>query len=164
MRDAAYRGISAVRATRKTIVVPAFSYASTWAGVSSMLARYSIGNTNPFTFKRPVQQPNETFLAAVSWAESPYVFRYKLADIGVLYFPKYTGQQIGANAYLEIWDVSGEAVAAIASDWTLACSKLVLPDLCLCTPGSETATLASEVPVVLPAYHYCNPFCTPLCT
>lgn len=164
MRDASYRGIAAVRATRKTIVVPAFSYANTWTGVSELLARYSIGNTNPFTLRRPVEQPNETFVAAISWAESPYVYRYKLSDLGVLYFPLYTGQQIGSNAYLEIWNVGGEAVADIDDDWTLTCSKLVLPDLCQCIVNEESATLVPIVPVSVPAYTYCNPFCFPLCT
>lgn len=164
MRDAEYRGISAVRATRKTIVVPEFSYAAVGSPTSTMLARYSISNTNPFTFKRPVEQPNETFVAAVSWAEAPYVFRYKFADLGVLYFPLYTGQQIGVNAYLEIWDVVGEVLAYTDADWTLTVSKLVLPDLCQCLVNTESATLVADIPVALPAYHYCNPLCTPLCT
>ena len=163
MRDAAYRGITAVRATRRTVVVPEFSYASVWSGVSTMLARYAIGNTNPFTFKRPVTQPNETFVAAVSWANSPYVYRYKFDDLGVLYFPSYTGEQIGANAYFEIWDVAGEALAYTEEDWTLTCSKLILPDLCQCIRNYETSTLAAEVPVALPVGHYCNPLCDPLC-
>jgi hypothetical protein len=163
VRDAAYRRISAVRATRKTLVVPTFAYAATWGFASHMLAMYSIGNVNPFTFKRPIVQPTETFVAAVSWSEPPYVFRYKLADLGVLYFPIYNGEQIGANAYFEIWNVSGSSVAYIEEDWTLTCSKLILPDLCQCITNTESATASFLEVSVLPTYQFCNPFCSPLC-
>lgn len=163
MRDAAYRRISAIRATRKTLVVPEFSYASAWVGVSQMLAQYSIGNTNPFTLKRPIEQPNESFVAAVRWSVSPYVFRYKFADLGVLYFPVYNGEQIGAAAWVEIWSVAGSVLAYTDEDWVLTASKLILPDLCQCIENTESLTLAEAAYSVLPPYGYCNPFCSPLC-
>ena len=164
MNYAAFRKVSAIQATRKTIVVPEFSYPSVWSGVSSMLAQFPVQNTNPFTFRRPVEQPNETFVAAVRWSVAPYVYRYKFADLGVLYFPVYDGERIGANAYIEIWDVSGESLAYTEDDWIITCSKLSLPNLCMCTSTAESVILAAVVPSVLPAYHYCNPLCTPLCT
>lgn len=164
MRDAAYRRISAVRASRKTLIVPSFAYAATWIGVSEMLASAAISNTNPFSIKRPITAPNSTFVAAVRWSESPYVYRYKLWDDGVLYFPVYNGEQIGANAYLELWSVADQALAAITSDWTLTVSKLVLPDLCQCILNFESTTLALAAPTEIPAYQYCNPLCTPLCS
>jgi hypothetical protein len=145
-------------------VLPAFSYASAWAGVSQMLARYSIGNTNPFSFKRPVVPENESFVAAVSWAEDPYVFRYKLSDLGVLYFPVYDGGQIGANAYLEIWDVTGSSLASITDDWILQASKLIVPDICNCLLVYELTQAQYVDTPVLPAYAYCNIFCDPLCS
>ena len=164
MRDVAFRGLSAVKATRKTLVIPDFLYASVWPGVSQMLARYSIGNTNPFSLKRPIIQPNETFVAAVSWAETPYVYRYKLADLGILFFPVYNGEQIGVNAYIEIWSVASAAAAINTSDWTLTASKLVLPDLCDCTVNTESAILYGVIPSSTPVGHNCNPFCDPFCS
>ena len=167
MRDAAYSQAPTIGFTRKTLRIPAFAYASTWSGVSFLLARYSIGNTNPFSFKRPIVQPNESFVAAVSWSESPYVYRYKLAaDIGeVLYFPTYRDYQIGVGAYLEIWSVAGSALASTAADWTLYTSQLVLPTLCgPCQENTEEVTGVAETLSSLPPYQYCNPFCTPLCT
>lgn len=164
MRETLYRQLTAVRATRKSLVVPAFAYPSTWAGVSQMLSRYSIGNTNQFSIKLPVSAPDDSFLAAVSWASSPYVYRYKLWEAGVLYFPLYAGERIGENAYIEIWSVN-TATAELTADWTIQVSKLILPSICSsCTPNSELVTLA-EVPFSsVPAYQYCNPFCSPLCS
>lgn len=163
MRDVSYRQLTAVRATRKTLVVPAFAYPSTWAGVSQMLTRFSVGNTTPFSIKLPIGAPNDSFLAAVSWAESPYVYRYKLWEAGVLYFPTYSGERIGANAYIEIWSVN-TATAELIADWTLSVSKLILPSICGdCTTNTESATLAESPFVSVPAYQYCSPFCSPLC-
>ena len=132
-----------------------------------MLARFSIGNSNSFNFKRPFTQPNETFCAAISWAVSPYVYRYKLSeDIGeLLYFPLLVNQQIGPNAYLEIWDVEDESLAATDEDWELRVSKLVLPSLCEpCQNNEESVTLTEITGETLPPYQDCNPFCSPLCT
>lgn len=167
MKDATFREAVAIKVVRRKLAISAFAYANTWGGVSQMLARHAIGNTNPFTLKRPIEQPNETFIAAVSWAESSgYVFRLKLTEnIGeVLYFPLYDGQQIGANAYLEIWNVNGEALASISDSWTLTCSKLAFPDLCYCLEGSDIVQPAPITGETLPPYHHCNPFCSPLCT
>lgn len=165
MRDAAYREITAVGSTRKRIIIPAFSQISTWAGVSQMLARYSISNVKPFNLKRPFEQPNESFCAAISWNEAPYVYRYKLTSgIGeVLYFPELVNQQIGVGAYFEIWSVAGSGVAATTANWTLEVSKLVLPSLQPCLVNYEQETLPSDLPGVLPPNQYCNPFCFPLC-
>lgn len=163
MRDAEFRGLTSVKATRKTLVIPTFTYAAVWTGVSSMLASAPLSNTNPFSFKRPITAPNNSFVAAVRWSESPYVYRYKLWDDGVLYFPVYDGEQLGANAVFEVWSVKDQALAYLEEDWTLTCSKLVLPDICLCIRGSESATAVLSTPTSIPAYQYCNPLCSPLC-
>ena len=163
MRDSEYRVITAIRATRKTLTVPTFLYAATWTGVSSMLASAPLSNLNPFSFKRPITAPNDSFVAAVRWSVSPYVYRYKLWDDGVLYFPVYNGEQIGANAVLEIWSVADQATAYLEESWTLTCSKLVLPDLCQCIVNTESATAVLATPTVVPPYQYCNALCSPLC-
>ena len=167
MRDSAFINVAPIGSTRKKIIIPYFSLASTWGGVSAMLARYAIGNLNPFTVKRPIVQPNETFIAAISWAEDPYVYRYKVTEnIGeVLYFPVYVQERIGANAYIEIWSVASEPLAAIGANWELRVSNLVLPTLCEpCQENEESQILVQAYPQTLPPAQHCNPFCSPLCT
>ena len=149
------------------IVLPAFSgLSNTWLGVSRLLARYPITNTVPFSFKRPIYHPSGEFVLAVSWAEAPYVYRYKLADIGdTLAFPVYDGERIGATAYIEVWSIADE-VATMVNDFTLESSQLVEPTCTNVTCTNSTTTIALEAAVFteVPANQECNPFCSPLCT
>jgi len=166
MRDAIFSPTAPIIHTRQRLIIPAFSYASSWGGVSQMLTRFGIGNLKPFTVKRPIEQPNESFVAAISWNRAPYVYRYKLmSGIGeVLYFPRLNNQQIGVGAYLEIWSVNGSSLAEASENWELQTSKLVLPTLCYpCQEELEYTTAVEHFTSTLPPAQYCNPFCSPLC-
>lgn len=162
-----FRRLSAVRTTRKQLVVPIFSQASIWAGVSQMLTRFTISVANAWSFELPIIPPNSSFVAAVSWTDgSGYVYRYKLWDDGVLYFPVYAGERIGtSNVNLEIWSVENEALAYLDEEWILRTSKLILPEICTtCVEGSESVGITENPFTSVPPYQYCNPFCSPLCS
>ena len=162
-----YRKLYPVRTTRKQLVVPVFAIANTWSGVSQMLTRVSVSALNAWSFELPVIPQNSSYLAAVSWTDSEgFVYRYKLWDDGVLYFPVYNGERIGVNnVQLEIWNVENEPLAYIDEEWVLKTSKLILPEICTdCTPGSEVVSLTENPFSSVPAYQYCNPFCSPLCS
>jgi len=150
---------------RTQYVLPAFSLAPTWTGVSGLLARYPLGNTGPLSLKRPIVHPEGEFVLAISYAESPYVFRYKLADQGdTLKFPVYAGEQLEAGAYLEVWSTADET-AVLASDFTLESSVLneTSCNTMACTQPTSVVTLTATPFTEVPADQECNPFCSPLC-
>ena len=132
-----------------------------------MLTRFTISVTNAWSFELPIIPQNSSFVAAISWTDgSGYVYRYKLWDDGVLYVSIYNGERIGSNnVNLEIWNVENEALAYLDEGWTLKTSKLILPEICTtCVEGSERVELVENPFSSVPAYQYCNPFCSPLCS
>lgn len=148
------------------MVLPAFTYSNTWLGVSRLLARYPITNTVPFSLRRPIYHPTGDFVLAVSWAESPFVYRFKLSDAGpTLAFPVYNGEKIGASAYIEVWSTK-DAAATMATDFMLETSQLIEPTCTStqCTNSTTSITLVASPFVTVPANQECNPFCSPLCT
>ena len=162
MKDTIYRPLSALIAGRASIVVPDFTGVTTWVGVSLMLARYPVENTGEYSLKLPIDAPNGTIVACVSWTDGTYVFRYKLWEGGVLYWPVYNGERIGANSYIEIWSTA-ESNAPAFDAMTFYTSRRVFPDLVNCLPGVESKTLVAKAFTSVPSYQAENPFCSPLC-
>ena len=151
---------------RTQIVLPAFSYTGTWLGVSKLLARYPITNTVAFSLRRPIYHPTGDFVLAVSWAEAPYVYRYKLSDLGdTLAFPVYNGEKVGVAAYIEVWSTADE-VATMTTDFMMETSQLIEPTCTSvqCTNSTTSITLVESPFVSVPPNQECNPFCSPLCT
>lgn len=149
MRDSAYTLIRPIGFTRQSVIIPAFSYVSVWSGVSQLLARYALSNTADICIKRPIEQPNDSFISAVSWMdEDGNTFRYKLTeDISeVLYYPLYEGTNIGPSAYLEIWSVEDFATAAITANWILELSGLIAPTIC--NPCQENTSSVTLLPII----------------
>jgi len=162
-----------IEPSRVQIVLPAFSLvAPIWAGASGILAEYPIDNTAPFSFKLPIEQFGENFIAAIRWMEDGDIFvRYKLFehDDAVLYYPLYDGEQIGENAVLEIWSVNSTDAPTLDIDYTLYSSQLVFPagettQCSACCQNSESViTLVATPASELPPGAACNPFCGDLC-
>lgn len=129
-RSQSFRGLSPHRGTRRKLIIPAFSSTSpTWAGVSEITKRFSLSLPNDFSFKLPITQPNESFVAAVSWTSGLVTYRFKFSELGVLYYPVYNGERLNKDSYLEIWSVAGESTTYTDTEWVLETSGLVLPTI-----------------------------------
>ena len=157
--------LSRLNTTRTTIVLPAFTLASSWTGLSYLLGRFPVGNTRAFSLKLPIE-PQDSFLLAVSWSASPYFFRYKLyEDVGEkLSYPVYNGEKIGLGAYFEVWSVAGTSYAMLSSNLSLSTSWINQPTACpACSQNSVEQVLDIVTPSSVPVGGYCNPFCSPIC-
>lgn len=152
--------------SRTKLVLPQFTHSVVWLGVSELLARYPLLNTErKLSIALPVRPPNSTFLLAISWTENDVPYRYKFWDGGSLHFPIYDGQRIGLNAYLEVWSID-DVTAATADEFILYTSWMneVLDD----GMGKEDfipdieQLLVSEAFVEVPAGDPENPFDFPI--
>ena len=128
--------------SRTEILLPAFSYTVSWAGVSDLLATWSVGNTTEVSLKLPIDAPNDSFVLCVSWTEGLDTYRFKLWDGGVLHYPLYNGERIGTSAKIEVWS-AGSSDAELDEDFTLYSSWLSEPEVCTCT-CDDTAALVIE--------------------
>lgn len=111
---------------------PAFSIANTWRGASEIIRKYNFNleNKNSITqlFSSPPTGAN--FCPCISWKPtSTTIVRYKLwEDVGeILWVPLYTGQTIGADFAIEIWNTP-DATITLPAAQILYLSKLVIPD------------------------------------
>lgn len=141
-----YRASTVDGPIRAQVQLAAFSYTVSWYGVSDLLATYDINNNNEFSFQLPITAPNDTFILCVAWTdEDGNALRFKLWDGGVLYYPVYNGERIGADAQLEVWSADN-VTAAMGSTFILYSSQLTEPELCVCTSTSQT-------PLIIPTYN-----------
>lgn len=175
MRPFAYfKQPEVIEPQRVKIILPSFLLAvPIWAGASGILAQYQIVNDRPFSFKLPITQFGENFIAAIRWMEETDVFvRYVLFEDAraVLHYPLYNGERIGINAVLEIWSVNSVEAPALDTDYTFLSSQFVFPDIevgtsfgICCIEPSAIITLVPVPPSELPPGSPCNPFCGNLC-
>lgn len=141
-----YRAMNPQRGTRRTVVIPAFNFdAPSWSGVSEICGRFTLQLPNDFSLKLPVVQPSNSFVAAVSWTLDGITFRFKLADLGVLYYPVYNGERMNKDIYLEIWSVYDEPLAESLSSWVIETSGLVLPTIKTDISDNYESVTATEV-------------------
>lgn len=84
----------------------------TWLGVSLICARFNCTVSQPFSIVRIVRPPeNVNFCLMVAWKVSEGVAkRYKLwSGVGErVYAPDYSGEQIPATFWLEVWTTEGD--------------------------------------------------------
>jgi len=154
---------------RNTFLLPSFTLApSTWSGASLLLSLYSFGNTDySFSLKLPIVAFGENFVAAVRWVSNGIVYRYKLWDDGVLYFPVYNGERIGLNAVLEIWSVETTEAPDLLDNYIFYSSVFTFPPNCcpcLAEFGNEILLTLLPTPDPIPPDTFCNPFCENLQT
>lgn len=101
--------------TRWQLVIQPFAIANTWHGTNQLIASGNIGNTYPFCIDVTTIQPSTSCIAAIRWTDAnSNTFRVLLWNVtgAALYYPIYTGQVIGANAVVEVWNVNNNAVAS----------------------------------------------------
>lgn len=143
----AYRAVVPARRANVVIRIPAFSYnyPAQAAGVSIIVAVYSVPITTPWTIRVPVK-PVGNFSVSVKWVAAGVVYRYKLWDTdGAQPDHAYIGEVIPPGAELEIWTGSGRP-AVLPADWTLTLGLLELPSQL----GNDTGTVLNPTPCVLP--------------
>jgi len=135
---------------RTEVVLPAFDYNVIWAGVSDLQASWDINNTTEFSFQRPIDAPNETFILCVAWEnEDDVTLRYKFWEGGVLHYPIYDGERIGTSARLEVWSVELDH-ATLDDEFVLYSSWLTEPEICICTGGTAVATRIESTETITP--------------
>lgn len=153
---------------RTNFIIPSFTLSvPTWAGASSLLGIYDVGNTDyKFSLKLPIAEFGTAFVPALRYVEDGVVYRFKLWEAGVLYFPVYNGEKIGYNAKLEIWSINSSSAPDLESDKSLPSSLLTLPSNCNCNPvvNSQILLTESALPDPIAPDTYCNPFCENLYT
>ncbi len=170
-RDATYLG-----PRRTLLVVPSFTLeVPIWAGASSVIQQYQIGNVEPFSLRLPISAFADDCVFAIRWKDETLdiCYRFKLYDHAgaLLYYPLYAGEAIGANATLEVWSVNASNAPTLATDTSLESSWLSFPNdqassvacTACCTENQQVITLSAEAPSVLPPGAACNPFCFNLC-
>lgn len=157
-----------VQPQRLKIIVPSFTLAvPIWAGASTILKEFPVGNDYYFTLKRPVKSFGSSFVAAISYIQEGIVVRFKLWDDAkaILYYPVYAGDIIGPEARMEIWSINSALAPTLAAAKSLESSVLAFQTLtcqsCCSNPDANLALTAQEPTNVLP-YNYCNPFCDTL--
>ena len=168
--------MTVIEPQRVQIVIPAFILdVPAWPGSSGILAEAPFLNTVPFSIKLPIGAFGSNFIAAIRWIEDTDIYvRYVLFnhDDAVLHYPLYNGEQIGANAVLEIWSVDSLLPPTLLDDFTLLSSEFVFPNgersnygSCnsCCENPELILTLAFTPPSELPPGE-CNPFCGNLCS
>lgn len=153
--------------TENTLTIPAGTYVGlSWSGVSLMFAEFPAGNILSFSLLPPVSFPasiTKQFILAVRWLidDQGTVARYKIwdNDNGLLFFPVYDGEAIGAGAVFEFWNVNGYEEITIP-DIVLTTSIFSLPNFCGCPlETSENLDLVMREPVTQDPDSACNPFC-----
>lgn len=167
-----FRDVTLIQPQRMKLILPAFILASSaWAGASTILAEYPIGNTTYISFRKPVRKFGEAFIAAVRYyrADDDFIARYKFwdDDDAVLYYPIYNGEQLGVSAVIEIWSLNTADFPTLAANKTLETSVLGFPPSqtcasCCTNPNNEQLLVAST-PSTLPPDPFCNPFCDGMC-
>lgn len=119
------------------VAFPEISINSVWKGASEIVATLSLDNaTNIAFFDNIPSNPN--YVAVISWKISEGVSqRYKLwEDVGeILYVDLYSGQTIGANAVIEIWNTPTSPT--LITGFSLKTSILSIPD-CSCEMTDRT--------------------------
>lgn len=161
-----------VQPTRTKFIIQPFTLSpSTWAGASIILAEYNLGNSDYLlSFKAPVEQFGENFIAAVRWLEenNTVVFRYKFWDdpLAVLFYPIYSGETIGTNGVIEIWSINTTSAPMLSEDEILYSSVLNFPrnfgcNQCCVLPDVSTLLLPTPESQIGPC-SYCNPFTLPM--
>lgn len=96
--------------TRGYFTVPSFSVDSEWKGYSEIVATFNYEAPNKFSLKSLTDVTDPNYVACIMWVDEDYnVMRYALwQGVGeVFHFnaPLYTGQVIGRNFRIEIWNV-----------------------------------------------------------
>jgi hypothetical protein len=130
---------SRIQATRSVVGITAFEYAHTWAGVSDLLASFSLQGGRKVSFKLPIDAPNDTFILAAAWEEDGIYRRYKFWDGGVLHYPIYNGQRIPDGGRIEVWS-AGNYTAELEDDFALETSWLSEPAECAASGNSSSST------------------------
>lgn len=162
-------GARLITLLNKHLLVPVFTAPSLgWTGSSHIVAQILVDFGAEWTIETPIEPPNFTFVAAVSWEDLDGVWqRRKLwSGVGeVLSYPVYSGELLpAAGVHLEIWSVENFTEAILEEEWQLAIGELEIPSTFDDTEstGTELATLCltfpnEEVPATLEdALNICN--------
>lgn len=119
------------------ILLPTETIDWTWYGASDIVLLYRIEASFQFSLL-DITKSND-YVACVSWiTDGTTVHRYKLwQDVGeILYAPLYTGQYIGEDFLIEIWNVQlphwGDTSSFTIEGFYLYSSNLVLQLSCCC--------------------------------
>lgn len=111
--------------TRGYFTLPAFSVETQWKGYSEIVAAFNYEAPNKFSLKNITSVNDPNYVACVAWVDSEYVMhRYALwtgaGEVFHFSAPLYTGQVIGRNFRIEIWNVALSDVLSfsVAGDLT----------------------------------------------
>lgn len=143
-----FRPLNRIEPKRHTLAIQPFTLSASWAGASELVASADILNTRPFSFKLPISS-NSTYVLAVRWSISPYVYRYLLwNDVGeLLNYPLYNGETIGVNAVFEAWNVSVTNTIIQPSTLLLPISWMNEPNICPRCFNNEYSTSFTLMPI-----------------
>lgn len=119
---------------RTYITFPEFSMANTWRGASEIVREFHFNLDSAVSILNLFSEApdNANFCPCIAWKPtSETIVRYKLwKDVGeILWVDDYTGEPIGADFSIEIWNTNNPIISG--GGQTLYLSTLVIPtDFC----------------------------------
>lgn len=125
------------------IYLPAFSVDVVWRGASEIVKEFLYNVGTPLSFLKITQPSDPNFVAMVAWKPTANtIVRYKLwNNVGeILYYPLYSGQTIGAEFSIEIWNTKPDVIPGGILTTEDGQVLITEDDAWLITEGSEIGT------------------------